>query len=96
VRIRSKVWSGPLETRASWSALERRIVSATAVSVIGAVDDRGNTIIRGGTAVGYNAQADSTSVAVGAHAGAGGEVMAQLRSCGRCSSATGTPRGLAA
>jgi hypothetical protein len=47
--------------------------------VIGATDDRGNTIIRGGTAAGYNARADSTSVAVGAHAGAGGDVMAQLR-----------------
>lgn len=45
--------------------------------VIGATDARGNTRLEGGTALGYNAHADSTSVAAGAHAGAGG-IIAQL------------------
>ena len=40
---------------------------------VGATDDRGNTIIRGGTAIGQGATADPTSVAIGAGAHAGGQ-----------------------
>jgi hypothetical protein len=46
--------------------------------VIGPTDSRGNVRIGGGVAVGYNANADATSVAIGAHAGAGTAVMPRL------------------
>jgi len=39
--------------------------------VVGATDERGHTIIPGGTAVGYGAKADPTSVAIGSGAGGG-------------------------
>ena len=39
-------------------------------TIVGATDDRGNTIIPGGTSVGYGAgHADPTSVFIGAFAG---------------------------
>lgn len=41
-------------------------------TIVGATDANGNTILnRGGTAIGRNAQADQTTVAIGANAGAG-------------------------
>lgn len=39
--------------------------------LVGATDSNGNTVIPGGTAVGYGAHADPTSVAIGAGAGGG-------------------------
>ena len=45
---------------------------------IGATDNAGNTRIAGGTAVGYNARADPTSVAIGAHALAGDGAIPHL------------------
>jgi hypothetical protein len=47
--------------------------------VIGATDANGNVRIGGGVAVGYNAHADPTSVAIGAHAGAESAAIPQLR-----------------
>lgn len=47
--------------------------------VVGATDAEGNTRIGGGgTAIGYRARADESSVAIGAHAGAGTGLITQL------------------
>jgi hypothetical protein len=46
--------------------------------VVGATDADGNTRIDGGTAIGYRAWADESSVAIGAHAGAGTRLVTQL------------------
>jgi hypothetical protein len=47
--------------------------------VIGATDDRGNTRIGGGTAIGYGSRADQSSVAIGAYACAGTDALLQLQ-----------------
>ncbi len=50
-----------------------RSVTGSGNTVVGATDSHGNTILnRGGVAIGNGARADSTSIAIGAHAGSGG------------------------
>lgn len=51
-----------------------RYIEGNGNTIVGPTDDHGNTIInKGGTAIGNGATADSTSIAIGAHANAGGE-----------------------
>jgi hypothetical protein len=61
--------------------------------VIGATDERGNTRIGGGTAIGYGARADQTSAAIGAYAGAGAGVFLQLQELRDELQATGEGEG---
>jgi Spy/CpxP family protein refolding chaperone len=54
-----------------------RSIDGNGNTIVGATDSNGNTILnKGGTAIGNGAKADSTSVAIGAHANAGGNVAA--------------------
>jgi hypothetical protein len=51
--------------------------------VIGAMDQRGNVILNQTMAVGYSAYAAPGSIAIGAHARAGSELVAALQRIGR-------------
>jgi hypothetical protein len=56
--------------------IPNRQITGNGNTIVGATDANGNTILnRGGTAIGIGAKADPTSIAIGAHAGAG--VVAQ-------------------
>jgi hypothetical protein len=66
-------------------------------TVVGATDSNGNTILnRGGLAIGNGAKADSTSVAIGAHANAGRQPISQDCGGGNCAASIGQQGGITA
>jgi len=58
-------------------------------TIVGATDDRGNTILnQGGLAVGYGARADDTSIAIGVGASAGSDLASVLHTLTRIQGAS--------
>jgi hypothetical protein len=67
-----------------------RAVHGNGNTIVGATDDRGNTIFnQGGTAIGRGAHADPTSVAIGAGAGGLQQPTQQCATGSQCNTASG-------